>query len=107
MAFDEGGTIAFVNEAAVPMLDRKPEEIVGRNVFEFMHPEDMDRALRALAFNVEFGSAPGTTAFRLLHRDGSWIFVDMTGGHATDDGKRVWCEIDVGGHVASGSTATT
>jgi diguanylate cyclase (GGDEF)-like protein/PAS domain S-box-containing protein len=89
VVFDEGGTIVFVNGAAVTMLDREPDEIVGKNVFEFMHPEDMDRALRALAFNVEFGSAPGTTAFRLRHRDGSWIFVDMTGGHATDDGERI------------------
>jgi diguanylate cyclase (GGDEF)-like protein/PAS domain S-box-containing protein len=89
VAFDDGGTIVFVNEASRPMLAMAPDEIVGQNVFEFIHPDDLERAARALAFNVEFGSAPGTTAFRLRHADGSWIFVDMTGGHASDDGARV------------------
>ena len=89
VAFDDTGTVVFANEASNDLIGRAPAELVGRNVFEFIHPDDLERAMRALDLNVSFGSAPGTTAFRLAHADGSWVFVDMTGGHASDDGERV------------------
>jgi diguanylate cyclase (GGDEF)-like protein/PAS domain S-box-containing protein len=82
VAFDGSGSVRFINQVATTMLDLRPDEVVGRNVFDFLHPDDAERALRALAYNVEFGSAPGTTAFRLRRRDGAWVYVDMTGGHA-------------------------
>jgi diguanylate cyclase (GGDEF)-like protein/PAS domain S-box-containing protein len=89
VAFDGEGTLVYANDASRDLVGMAPDELVGRNVFEFIHPDDLDRAMRALDLNVAYGSAPGTTAFRLLHADGSWVFVDMTGGHATDDGERV------------------
>jgi diguanylate cyclase (GGDEF)-like protein/PAS domain S-box-containing protein len=89
VAFDDAGTMVFANDAASALVGWSPVELIGRNVFEFIHPDDLDRAMRALDLNVSFGSAPGTTAFRLASADGGWVFVDMTGGHATDDGQRV------------------
>jgi diguanylate cyclase (GGDEF)-like protein/PAS domain S-box-containing protein len=89
VAFDGSGTVVFANEASSTLFGWAPAQVVGRNVFEFIHPDDLERAVRALDLNVTHGSAPGTTAFRLAHADGGWVFVDMTGGHATDDGERV------------------
>jgi diguanylate cyclase (GGDEF)-like protein/PAS domain S-box-containing protein len=89
VAFDDVGTVVFANAASTKLVGWAPEQLVGRSVFDFIHPEDLERAMRALDLNNEFGSAPGTTVFRLAHADGSWVFVDMTGGHATDDGTRV------------------
>jgi len=89
VAFDDEGTIVFANEASVSLIGHPPADLVGRQVFEFIHADDLERAMLALDLNVTFGSAPGTTVFRLAHRDGSWVFVDVTGGHATDDGERV------------------
>ena len=88
VAFDDAGTMVFANAASSKLVGWTPDELVGRSVFDFIHPEDLERAMRALDLNNEFGSAPGTTVFRLAHADGSWVFVDMTGGHATDDGTR-------------------
>lgn len=88
VAFADDGTIVFANRAIEVTLGFSPDEVVGRNVFEFVHEDDLERALRALELNNQFGSAPGTTTFRLRHHDGSWVPVDMTGGHATDDGER-------------------
>jgi diguanylate cyclase (GGDEF)-like protein/PAS domain S-box-containing protein len=88
VAFDGEGTVVYVNEVARGLLGRPPEQIMGRSVLDFVHPDDLDRAMQALSLNVEFGSAPGTTAFRIRHADGSWIYLHMTGGHATDDGER-------------------
>ncbi len=89
VAFDATGTVAFANGAAHSMLGLDPAEVMGRNVLEFIHPDDMERAVRGLALNEQFGSAPGSSAYRLLHADGSWNYVNMTGGQATDDGERV------------------
>lgn len=89
VAFDEVGTIVFANQAARAILGFEPEDLQGRNVLDFIYAPDHDRALRALGMNQNFGAAPGLTAFRLVHANGHPVLVDMTGGHATDDGERV------------------
>ncbi len=89
VAFDDEGLIQFANQGGKALLGFDPEHFIGRSVLEFIHPDDHARALQTLAITVEFGSPPGTTEFELRHADGSWVHVETTGGHATDDGERV------------------
>lgn len=79
------GTLTFVSAAAPAMLGYQPEEVVGRNGFELVHPEDHERVLAAYARAVagEDGGAP--VEFRLLHADGSWRWVEQTYTNLLDD----------------------
>jgi len=86
VVFDMTGVIHFANRASRSILGCEPDELEGRNVLDFIHPDDHDRALRSLNMNKDFGAAPGLTAFRLLRSDGEAVMVDMTGGHASVDG---------------------
>ena len=89
VAFDETGTMVYANEASTSLVGLRPDELVARSVFDFLHPDDLERAMMALDLNNEFGSAPGTTMFRVRHADGTWLQVDMTGGQATAEDGRV------------------
>jgi diguanylate cyclase (GGDEF)-like protein/PAS domain S-box-containing protein len=73
VAFDELGTITFVNRAVKTFLGYEPESMIGRNVIEVMHPDDLeefargwDASLRKLG---DLGQQPDR---RVLHADGSW-----------------------------------
>ncbi len=88
VAFTDDGTVVFANTAIEQLLGMTPTSVVGTNVLNYMHPDDLDRAVRSLTLNSEHGSSPGVTSFRLRNAQGDWSHVDMTGGHATDDGQR-------------------
>lgn len=79
------GTLTFVSAAAPAMLGYEPDEVVGRNGFELVHPEDHERVLAAYerAVGGEDGGAP--VEFRLLHADGSWRWVEQTYTNLLDD----------------------
>lgn len=46
---DADGTVRYVSPAVEAMLGYTPEEVTGTRVFHYVHPEDLERALEALA----------------------------------------------------------
>jgi len=77
-------TAADANVSA--MLGWAPEELVGRRSSEFVHPDDMDRAIGTWMQLLSEGA--GTHRVRFRHRcaDGSWLWVEVENIHngATD-----------------------
>ena len=68
---DLEGRVTYVNAAGCAMLGYRPDEIIGRTLFEFIPAEDVARLQRAKAAMLE-GRSSG--AEWLLHRkDGSWV----------------------------------
>ncbi|MDP9439518.1 MAG: PAS domain S-box protein [Actinomycetota bacterium] len=79
------GTVRYVSPAIERMLGYTPEERVGRNGFELLHPDDLARARSKFA---EALRNPGVTLpieVRMRHRDGSWRHVELTGTNLFDD----------------------
>lgn len=72
----EDGTLIWESPAAIRMLDYAPDEFIGHDIFELMHPDDMDWT-RSLYLNLiqEPGSQQRGT-FRLRRSDGTWRWVD-------------------------------
>lgn len=69
--FDGEGTIRWGNDAVLELLgvdDR--EELEGRSIFEFVHPEDRDVAEDELARVVRRDDTAGPTRMRLRRDDG-------------------------------------
>ncbi|QKY20912.1 PAS domain-containing sensor histidine kinase [Halolamina sp. CBA1230] len=82
----EDGTFTYVNAAAERILGFEPDELVGENAFEFVHPDDVDdvrgtfdRAVRKNSFAEE------TAAYRHRCSDGDWVWLESRMSNLTDD----------------------
>jgi PAS domain S-box-containing protein len=79
------GTIRYDSPSVERVLGYKPDELIGRSVFDLIHPEDLARAQQALAESV---LTPGSTTrieTRLRHKDGSWRVVEASTRNLLDD----------------------
>jgi len=78
------GTIRYESPAVLRILGYEPHELEGRNAFEFMPEEDIQRAV---ALFEQLRAAPGATAtleFRFRHKDGSWRILEAVGRNMLD-----------------------
>jgi two-component system, cell cycle sensor histidine kinase and response regulator CckA len=72
---DERGRIVYASPSHERVLGHRPEDLVGTDPLELVHPHDREAARGALGAGS--GLAP---RYRLSHRDGQWVYVE---GHAT------------------------
>jgi PAS domain S-box-containing protein len=93
---DPSGVVAYVSPACRTLMGLEPEELLGRNAFEFVHPDDLERMLRS---HAELLAAPGsrTIVYRLRHRDGHYLWAETTVNSIAEPAS---------GEVASGVTVT-
>ena len=71
--------ILYASPSTARILGYVPEELAGRNAFDFVHPEDI--ASTRTQFE-DLKQSPGivvSAMFRMAHKDGSWRWVEMTG----------------------------
>lgn len=62
---DEFANVLMVNDAVVQMVDEPRERLVGRNVFEFVKPEEQSVLERIVAETLETGRATGNVHLKL------------------------------------------
>lgn len=105
---DEFGTIVYKSPSAKQHLGYEPEELIGRNLFEFVHQDDVARVRAAFDEGRKKGTASAPIEHRLRHVDGLWrtfesvgrFQADGTGGrigiiHSRDVGARKLLEAQV------------
>lgn len=69
--FDASGEIIWGNDAVLDLLGLEGrDELVGRSIFEFVHPADRETAKAELQAVVEEKESIGPTAMRLTRADG-------------------------------------
>ena len=73
------GVIRYISPSTTRILGYTPEEFVGHNIFEFMHPEDMERTQRFFAQLLADPDQSISATFRYRHKDGSWRWLEGTG----------------------------
>lgn len=71
-------TVRYVCSSVRRVLGRPPEEVAGRNLREYLHPQDAESVLRSRARPPGNGREDGPRTFevRMRHKDGSWRFFD-------------------------------
>ncbi len=79
------GTRRYVSPAVERTLGYRPEELVGANVLEQMHPEDALRAQQLFASAVAHPGGTVSLEVRMRHRDGAWRWLDVTGTNLLAD----------------------
>lgn len=75
---DMQGRIRFVSPSVREVLGYEPDSLTGQCAFDIAHPEDRDRVARQFS---RFGESADTDRagliYRLRHRDGHFIWIEM------------------------------
>ncbi|HYM82402.1 MAG TPA: response regulator [Candidatus Limnocylindria bacterium] len=71
------GTVLYESSSVERVLGYKPEELVGRNRFELLHPDDVPAATEVIRRLQETGEEFASTEFRIRHRNGSWRTMEV------------------------------
>jgi len=79
------GTIVYVSPSVGTVLGYAPRDVVGRNVFDLMHPEDREATAARLGEVISNPDQALTAEYRLLHRDGSWRMVQTLSRNAVNE----------------------
>ncbi len=72
------GTSLYESPSVERMLGWKPDELVGRENFSMVHPDEADQMAEYMAALVD-GREMSAHQFRLRHRDGTWRWVEGIG----------------------------
>jgi PAS domain S-box-containing protein len=80
---DTSGKTSFVNDRMAGTLGYRKEEMLGRLCFDFLDPEERDRAWPE--FEASKHPNPGPHEYRFRHKNGSIVWLDITGAPMLDD----------------------
>ncbi|TKX63017.1 PAS domain S-box protein [Halorubrum sp. ASP1] len=73
---DETGRFRYLNAATHKLLGFEPNELIGTDAFELVHPEDVDRVRAAFETAVQNGiQSDATLEYRYRTADGDWLWL--------------------------------
>lgn len=72
------GVYEFVSPASIYVCGYRPEEMIGRRIQEFIHPEDREGFFQIISRAVE-SLSPFSIEFRRLHKAGHYIWLSVYG----------------------------
>ena len=76
---DEEGRISFAAASVKKVLGYEPDELTGKNIFDFIHPEEYDTARQAFANELSHTFQPASFHLRLLNHTGHWTWCIVRG----------------------------
>src|SRR5215211_6352402 len=79
------GTISYESPSIERVLGYKPEDLIGKDAFDYVHPEDLERVLAVFAEGLTERGATRRVEFRFRHADGSWRHLESIGNNLLDD----------------------
>ncbi len=83
---DKNGNVKYCSRSVERFTGYKAEEVMGRSVFAFVHPDDLEKAIddysKAILTNDNILIHNG---FRIVHKDGSEIYLDGLGKNLLDN----------------------
>jgi PAS domain S-box-containing protein len=82
---DRHGAIRYGSPSVATVLGYSPEELIGENVFAFVHPDDVPSVLQTFTRILETPGVTPSVEFRFRHKDGSWQFFEAIGSHLRDE----------------------
>lgn len=85
MIVDADGVASLTNRAFHEALGYTREEIVGRDAFAIVHPDDLDRVRTVFVHGLDNPDAVETAEYRVRAKDGSWHIVESFGRNLVHD----------------------
>lgn len=72
-----GGRYVYASPATKQVIGYDAEELIDRDAYEFFHPGDLEVIQQSHDTILE-GTDTYRVRYRILHKDGSWIWVETT-----------------------------
>ena len=66
------GIIRYQSPSVERVLGYTPEQLVGRNVLDFVHPDDATASAAAIQQDSAIPTAPNIAEYRIRHKNGKW-----------------------------------
>jgi two-component system, cell cycle sensor histidine kinase and response regulator CckA len=79
------GIIRYESPSVEQLFGFRPADLIGRNAFEFVHPDDLARVQQALAQALAIPGSSTRLELRFRHKDGSWRVLEATTRNLLDD----------------------
>lgn len=83
---DLSGKITFISPRAAD-YGYAPEDLIGRHVTEFSHPDDREFLTKAFALAVRTGRTLPILPYRIRRRDGSYFYAEQKSGIVFKNGR--------------------
>ena len=78
------GSVSYQSPAIEQMLGYSPEELIGQNAFDYVHPDDLQRVESAFSEVVQDPGRRPSAEYRFRHKDGSWRWLESVGTNLTE-----------------------
>jgi PAS domain S-box-containing protein len=82
---DASGNLSYVSPPTQRLLGYAPEEMIGRNAFEFLHPDDSPRVLAELQRTAETPGVGILVEMRAIHKQGHEVWIEAVANNLLDD----------------------
>ena len=73
------GTVSYQSPSIKDVLGMKADEVIGRSIFDFVHPEDLTSSSDAFKLGREVPGPMQSVELRLQRQDGSWRNLEAFG----------------------------
>jgi PAS domain S-box-containing protein len=81
---DLNGNYTYVSPSCEHILGYSPDQFIGRNAFEFIHPDDIPKSLTALS-NISGQNKVHLEPFRFLNAKGEWRWIETVATNQLDN----------------------
>ena len=82
---DRNGIMLYESPSVERLLGYRADELIGRNAFELIHPDDAAHTMRTLRAALLAPGTEQTCEFRFRHKDGSYRHFESIGRSLLDD----------------------
>ncbi|MBO9681916.1 MAG: PAS domain S-box protein [Flavisolibacter sp.] len=82
---DKNGTITFASPSIKNILEYEVDDVVGKNGFEFIHPEDIAWAFESFQREVKQNTEVKFITVRLRKKNGQWLWCNVRGHNLLDN----------------------
>jgi PAS domain S-box-containing protein len=80
---DENGIFLYTSPAIKKMLGYEPADVIGKSIFEFIHPDDLEGTYKLFAKCIK-NQKPVTVRNRFLNVSGEYIWIETLGNPIFD-----------------------
>jgi len=82
---NEDLTISYESPSAEKIIGLKPEELVGKSILDFIHPDDREKVIKTFKRLAKHPAQAVPAAIHFLHKDGSEHIMEGTANNLLDN----------------------
>jgi PAS domain S-box-containing protein len=82
---DPHGCVLYASQSTVRALGYRPEELIGRKIFDFIHSAELDAFRRTMHEMLDKPRVPFQVQWRARCKNDGWCWIEATGSNLLDE----------------------